>query len=396
MVRCDVAIIGAGPYGLSVAAHLRTVKGLEVRVFGEPMSFWNNNMPAGMLLRSSWAATQIADPNRALTLEAYQTATGNCVSAPVLLDHFVRYGQWYQREAVPDLDQRKVVRVEADVRHFRLSVEGGETIRSRRVIIAAGISPFAWRPSPFQCLPLSLASHTSAHRDLRLFSGKNVLVVGSGQSALESGALLREAGAQVEIIARSQRIHWLQGRLSKTLHHGLGKLTRQLLYAPTDVGPAGLSQLVARPNLFRKLPRQFQDTLRKRCVRPAGARWLVNRLQEVKIGLGRSVVSVIQVGGRVRVRLDDGSERTVDRILLGTGYRVDIAKYDFLAPKLLESVERFGGYPVLRQGFETSATGLHIVGAPAAWSFGPLVQFVSGTTYTSRALLRQVTKARLT
>src|SRR5271170_3546441 len=98
---CDVAIIGAGPYGLSAAAHLRTIKGLEVRVFGEPMSFWIQNMPLGMFLRSNWTATQIADPHRALTIEAFQAESGDRFALPVPLSGFAAYGQWYQAHAVP-------------------------------------------------------------------------------------------------------------------------------------------------------------------------------------------------------------------------------------------------------------------------------------------------------
>jgi thioredoxin reductase len=170
----------------------------------------------------------------------------------------------------------------------------------------------------------------------------------------------------------------------------MGKFTRRLLYAPTDVGPAGLSQLMARPDLVRRLPRGFQDRLRKRCVRPAGARWLVSRLEDVPVKLGTSVVSAAPAGSRVRVRFDDGSERTADHLLLGTGYRVDISKYEFLSPVLLKSIERHNGYPVLKSGLETSVPGLHILGAPAAWSFGPLMQFVSGTTYAARAVTRVI------
>jgi cation diffusion facilitator CzcD-associated flavoprotein CzcO len=388
MLPCDAAIIGAGPYGLSAAAHLRSIKGLEVRVFGEPMSFWDRNMPAGMFLRSNWTATEIADPDRLLSLEAYQAATGDRLSTPVPLESFVRYGLWYQRQAVPDLDQRKVVRVESGSKGFQLTLEGGETVNSRSVIVASGIGSFAWRPKEFQDLPCSLASHASAHRNFRQFAGKKVLIVGSGQSALESGALLHEDGAEVEIVARSHRIQWLQGLASKLKRYRLGKYPTRLLYAPTDVGPAGISKLMARPDLVKQLPRWLQDKLRKRCVRPAGAGWLIKRLENVPITLGRSVVSAVPFGERVKVRLDDGSERTVDHILLGTGYRVDVSKYDFLSPGLVESMERFNGYPVLKEGLETSVPGLHILGAPAAWSFGPLMQFVSGTTYASRALTR--------
>ena len=387
MTTCDVAIIGAGPYGLSAAAHLRAVKGLECQVFGDPMSFWDRNMPAGMFLRSNWSATQIADPDHALTLEAYRAVSGNHFSAPVPIEQFIQYGHWYQRQAVPSLDQRKVIRVEPSRGCFRLTLQDGEVINSRRLIIAGGIGSFAWKPLEFRAFPSSRVTHTSEHPDFGKFRGRQVLVIGGGQSALESGALLHECGAQVEIIARSSRIHWLQGWASKALHRRLGKFTSRLLYAPTDVGPAGISRLMARPDLLMRLPRGVQNKLWKRSVRPAGARWLVGRLHEVRISLGRSVVSVVPAGERVKVRLDDGSERVVEHIFLGTGYRVDVSKYQFLSSELVKSIDRVNGYPRLKEGLETSVPRLHVLGAPAAWSFGPLMQFVSGTRYASQALV---------
>jgi cation diffusion facilitator CzcD-associated flavoprotein CzcO len=390
MSKCDVTIVGAGPYGLSAACHLRTIPGLDARVFGEPMSFWDRNMPLGMFLRSNWTATQIADPNRALTLEAYIAAKGNHLSLPVPLDRFIQYGLWYQSQAIPDLDHRKIKAIESSSKGFRAILADGEVLESRRVVVAAGIGSFPWRPPEFRDLPSSLASHTSEHRDLGTFAGKQVLVVGGGQSALESAALLHEGGAGVEVVARSPVIHWLQGWASKTLHHRAGTFTRRLLYAPTDVGPAGLSQLLARPDLLRHLPRGLQNKLWKRSVRPAGARWLVSRLEPVPVHLGRSVISVTAVGDKARVRLDDGSERTVDHVLLGTGYRVDISKYEFLDPNLVQSIRRVNGYPVLGEGLETTVPGLHILGSPSAWSFGPLMQFVSGTHYASQALTRHI------
>lgn len=392
MSKCDVAIIGAGPYGLSATAHLRTVKGLDVLTFGEPMSFWQRNMPVGMLLRSGWAATHIADPNGSLTLEAYRAANGNHFSTPVPLDRFVDYGLWYQRRVVPDLDTRKVARVEPAHGNFRLLLSDGEPVRARRVVLAVGIGSFAWRPPEFSGLPSSLVSHSSEHQDLRIFKGKRMLVLGGGQSALESAALLHEAGAEVEVVARAKYIHWLGGVVSRTIQFGLGPTLSKLLYAPTDVGPAGISQIVARPDLCRRFPRPVQDWLRKRSIRPAGARWLVARLQNVPISLGRFVISANSYGSGVKVRLNDGTERTVEHVLLGTGYRVDVSKYDFLAPQLAHSIRRFQGYPRLRDGFETSVPGLHIIGAPAVWSFGALMQFVVGTHYASRELFRVVAK----
>jgi len=392
MTNLDVAILGAGPYGLSAGAHLRGIKGLDVRVFGEPMAFWERNMPVGMLLRSNWTATTIADPQHSLTLDAYKAVSGNHISAPVPVDRFIEYGRWYQAQALPDLDRRKIAQVESNLNGFRLTLADGESFHSKRVVVAAGIQSFARRPQEFANMPASLVSHASEHHDLGRFAGRQVLTIGSGQSALESAALLHECGATVEVIGRSHKINWLQGWASTTLHHRLGSFTKRLLYAPTDVGPAVLSQLMARPDLLRLLPRGLQNKLWKRSVRPAGARWLVNRLRDLPIRLGRAVASATVTGERVLVRLDDGTERTVDHVLLGTGYKVDISKYDFLAPELAAAIRQVNGYPLLHDGLETSVRGLHILGAPAAWSFGPLMQFVSGTHYASRSLTRCIAR----
>jgi cation diffusion facilitator CzcD-associated flavoprotein CzcO len=344
------------------------------------------------LLRSGWAATHLADPDHSLTLERYQAASSRRFSTPVPPDCFIDYGRWFQRQVAPDLDQRKIARVEPKPKGFRLVLETGETVTASRVVVAAGIGSFAWRPSQFAGLPNSLVSHTCEHRDLRGFSGKRVLVIGSGQSALESAALLHESDAEVEIIARARQIRWLGGAISRTFQHSLGPTVSKLLYAPTDVGPAGISQIVARPDLVRRFPRGVQDWLRRRSIRPAGARWLVARLQNVPMNLGCSVVSATPVGERIKVRLDDGIEKTVDHVLLGTGYRVDVSKYDFFSPELAKAIDCFRGYPRLGEGLEASVPGLHFLGAPAVWSFGALMQFVVGTHYASRALLRCVAR----
>ena len=390
MTKCDVAVIGAGPYGLSATARLRTVNGLDVRTFGEPMSFWERNMPVGMLLRSGWAATHLADPDQSLTLEKYQAASSRRFSTPVPIDCFIDYGRWFQQQVAPDLDRRKIVRVEPKAKGFRLLLETGETVIAGRVVVAAGIGLFAWRPGQFAGLPRSLVSHTSEHRELGAFAGKQIVVIGGGQSALESAALLHESGAHVEIVSRARQIHWLGGLVSRTIHSGLGPVISSLLYAPTDVGPAGISQVVARPDLVRRLPRSTQDWLRKKSIRPAGARWLVARLQNVPMKLGCSVVSASAVGERIKIKLDDGSQRTIDHVLLGTGYRVDVSKYDFFAPEFAKAIDCFRGYPRLSEGLEASVPGLHFLGAPAVWSFGALMQFVVGTHYASRAVLRRI------
>ncbi len=347
------------------------------------MSFWQNQMPLGMCLRSNWGASHIADPNRSLTLDEYCRQRGNHISKPIPLGRFVDYGRWYQTKAVPDLDRRQVQSVEVDAAGFKVILADGEEFTSRRVVVAGGISPFATRPAEFAGIPSALASHTTEHNDLTKFKGQQVVVIGAGQSALESAALFKEAGIQVEVIGRAKTLNWVG--LHAKLHH-LGLISK-VLYSTRDVGPAGISRLVAMPHLLRRFPRGFQDRVAYRAIRPAGAGWLQSRIVGVPITLGRKVVSATVAGSRLRLRLDDGTERLVDHALLATGFRIDVSRYPFLSPSLSKQLKTVNGFPVLQRGLESSIPGLHFVGKPAAWSFGPLLGFVSGAEFASTELV---------
>jgi NADPH-dependent 2,4-dienoyl-CoA reductase/sulfur reductase-like enzyme len=380
---CDVVIVGAGPYGLAAASHLRKSDRLDVRIFGSPMSFWGG-MPKGMLLRSRWEASHIGHPSGPLTLDVYKAEKHRSFGAPIPLEHFVEYGRWVQEHVAPDVDTRRVASVARQNGGFTVTLEDGSVLHAGRVVVAAGIEPFARRPAEFEGLGRSV-THSSEWDDFAPLAGKNVAVVGGGQSALESAALLHEAGARAEVIARRPSLNWLKGGV---IQRKLGPF-KPVFYAPTDVGPIGMSRLLAAPRAFRLFPRRAQDTMARRAIRPAGAKWLRSRLVDVPLTLGRSVVSASN-GNGVDLQLDDGSSRHVDHVVLGTGYQVDVAGYDFLDRALVDEIVTVNGYPVLRRGLESSVPGLHFLGAPAAWSFGPLMRFVSGTWWSGRSLARAV------
>jgi cation diffusion facilitator CzcD-associated flavoprotein CzcO len=389
MTRCDVAIVGAGPYGLSAAAHLGRIKGLDVRVFGKPMAFWKNQMPEGMFLRSPYPASNLSDADAKLTLDVFCAQTGSQMPVPIPLDRFVEYGLWFHRRAVPDVDRRRVTRIERAAKGFRLMLVDGESFLSCRVVIATGIGAFAYRPPEFQGLPADFVTHSSDRRDVRRFGGKRVVVIGAGQSALEWAALIHEAGGHVEVIARTPRVHWLgwRARLQR-----LGPIVK-LLYSPYDIGPAGVSRIVAVPELVKCFPRPIQDRFRVRALRPAGARWLIARMANVPISTARSVVAAVPAGDELHLELDDGASRRVDHVLLGTGYRMDVSRYPFLPSELSRGLVRSDGFPKLSRGFESSVPGLHFLGGPSAWTFGPLMYFVAGTEYAARSLARFIARS---
>jgi FAD-dependent urate hydroxylase len=382
-----VAIIGAGPYGLAAAAHLRA-RGIEPSVFGRPMSFWEEHMPRGMLLRSAWYASSISDPNRRMTLDAYEQESG-ALSNPLPGAEFLSYGHWFQRAVVPDLDQRLVSVVERAGDDFTIVLEDGEQRRARHVVIATGLKRFAHRPREFDRIDPEVAIHSVDATEPERFRGRTVAVIGSGQSAVETAALAHEAGAEVELIARAPAIRWLtrSARL-----HGRGGIVQVLLYAPTDVGPPGLSWLVALPNAFRRLPETTQSRFAYRSIRPAAASWLVDRADGVALTLGRRIVRADSNGTGVQLTLDDGSTRRVDEVVLGTGYAVDAAGEPAIGQSIREHLNLKGGYPVLGRGLESSVTRLHFVGAYAALSFGPVMRFVSGTRFAARNVAERISR----
>jgi thioredoxin reductase len=364
---------------------------MATAVFGKPMEFWEQNMPAGMFLRSKWEASQISDPTHALSLDAYQAHLGVPISTPIPLDRFISYGKWFQSKAVPDVDSRYVRRVRRAGTGFRLVLEDGDEVAAGQVVIATGLGEFPARPAQFNDIPARYASHTSEHTDLGVFAGQKVVVIGLGQSAVESAALLQEVGAGVEVIARASTIRWLSG--GAWLKSEANPL-RALMYPPTDVGPPVLNQIVAAPELFRRLPRPLRDRIEYRSIRPAAAGWLMNRVGGITFTTSRSVTRVSVGDGRVTLILDDGTERKVDHVLLATGYRVDVKHMSILSPEIVSSITTREGYPQLESGFGSSVPGLYFIGAVAVGTFGPLCRFASGSDFTARALTRSIVTRR--
>ncbi len=192
------------------------------------------------------------------------------------------------------------------------------------------------------------------------------------------------------MVMRAPGIRWL-GRTNWLRQNAIANY---MLFHHTDVGPPGLSQLVAHPDVFRLLPRNLQNDLAQRAIRPAASAWLRPRVTKVLLTTRRTVQSAVASGSGVELTLSDGAKRHADHVLLTTGYRVNIARYPFFGPELVRAIRSQAGYPELSYGFESSVPGLHFLGAPGAWSFGPLMRFVSGTEYAARGLTRRILATR--
>jgi thioredoxin reductase len=379
-------VIGAGPYGLSVAAHLRA-QNIPTLIFGKPMEFWQK-MPPEMYLKSFWSAASLSAPDGKYSLNHYAAATNQQEQRPIPLPFFLDYCRWFQEHMVPDIDPTFVQSLTRDGRSFHLDLADGRSIKAGKVVVATGIAPFAHIPDYARNLPPTLASHTQEHTDMSPFKGRNVAVIGRGQSALEYAALLHEAGATVEVIARGPII-WID----RKLYDRTGPI-RHIFYPPSDVGPPGLNWLIAFPLLFSRFPDKTRDVMDKRAVRPAGAQWLRPRVEgQVHLTPNTEIVKAKVQGQVLHCELSDGTTRELDHLFLGTGYQANINKLGFIDPTLRQQVRDTQGYPIQNAWFESSVPHLYFVGALSGYTFGPICRFVVGSHSAARQITRHVARS---
>ena len=380
-----VAIIGAGPYGLSLASHLAH-RGVNHRVFGRPMAFWRQIADAGgeRYLKSFCFGTSISTPVPGYTFGDYNTPRGFATFEPCSMANFASYGRWFQESQVPWVEPEDVVAVETDDDGYRVSLQGGASFKASRVVVATGLAGFAVVPQPLAHLPPALLTHTSRVDDFRAFKGRSVAVVGAGQSALEAVALLLEAGATPQLVAREEKILW------QTRVGAQRSLWRKIRSPISGLGTGPKAWVLTNfPGLVRHVPDRWRVEFVKRHLPPEGAWWLRPRVEgKAKVHAGVAVADARPSAGGVELRLrgNDGCETRVEceHVVAGTGYRVDVDRLDFLSPDIRARVGRLQGAPKLNAAFESTLCGLHFVGPASAMSFGPLFRFVVGAEYTSR------------
>ena len=387
MKEDTTVIIGAGPFGLSAAAYLQAQK-LPVLIFGKPMEFWRK-MPATMHLKSTWSLVTISDPAHAYTFGRFCKMHKIVRQGQIPVQTFLNYSQWFQEELVPDIDKTYVNLLARDGKNFHVELADGRSVKANRVFVATGLSSFARIPDFASHLPSTLASHSQEHSDFQAFKDKNVVVVGRGQSAFESAALLYEAGARVELIARGPII-WINRRLYR--YTGPAK---HLFYHPSDIGPAGISWIVAYPMLFNALPEKTRIAIDARSLRPAGAPWIRPRIEgRVTLTAHTSIVNTEEQGEEVCLKLSDGTTRQVDHVLLATGYQPDVKTLPYLDASLCEQVQERDGYPFLNKWFESSVPRLYFGGSLSGYDFGPLCRHIVGSGAAASQIARHALLAK--
>jgi thioredoxin reductase len=384
--KTEVAVVGAGPYGLSLAAHLRDA-GTDFRIIGHAMDAWRNHMPKGMLLKSDGFASNLYDPQGEYPLSRYCRDQGIAYHdkrIPVQLDTFVDYGLLFARRFVPELKTALVKSLCRDGDGFELRLDDDCLIKARRVVVAVGIERFKHIPGTLHRLGEQV-SHSYDHRDLSTFTGRRIAVVGAGASAIDIAGLMRDHDADVELICRIDRLSF--GGPPRPNDPSFWESLRN---PSSGLGPGWRSRFCTdAPLVFHMGPASLRLLIVAKHLGPFAAFVMKEKIEgRVPVRSGSEIADAALQGARVRLTLSgpDGtaSERSYDHVVAATGYRVDIGRLEFLNAALRSEIACVESTPILSTRFQSSVRGLFFVGPVAANSFGPMLRFAYGAGFASR------------
>ena len=364
------------------------------------MDSWLAHMPKGMMLKSDGFASDIYDPESAFTLQRFCAERGIEYAdsgIPVRLETFTEYGLAFRDRMVPELEDKFVASIDRTPEGFRLQLEDGESFQTRTVVLAVGITHFDYIPESLAHLSPEFVSHSARHREVEPFRGRNVVVIGGGASALDLAGLLREAGANVQLVSRRKELKFHSQPTGKPRSGW-----QQIRHPQSGLGPGMRSRFFADfPMVFHYLPERLRIEAVRRTLGPSGGWFIRDKvIGKVPLHLGCTAMSAAVYGDQVHLKLraEDGSEQEIvtGHVIAATGYKVDLDRLKFLSGEIRSKVKTIHGAPVLSSSFESSIPGLYFAGVAAANSFGPVMRFAFGAGFAARTLARALRKSLAT
>ena len=378
MRSTELLIIGAGPFGLAVAAHAK-LSGIAVTVVGEPMAFWKHNMPAGMLLRSGpeWHL----DAAGVHTLESFleERHISKADVQPVPVEIFREYADWFRESKKITVQRVRVNRLRRVDGRFEAECHGSEKIQATCVVATPGLAPFVNVPAEISAsLPPERVAHTATLVDFRALTGKRCLIVGGRQSAFEWAALIAEAGAEsVDLVFRHD--------------------TPRFVTSDWSFSDAMIESTLRVPGWFHRLNSSEREEVQNRFWTAGRLQiepWLWSRVNKRNIHLwpnSRVTEWRFANGEGVEARLNQGNLLTVDKVILATGYRVDLSKVEYLAEEIGSGrLKVDSGFPVLNDDAQTTLPGLYITGQAATRDLGPCFGFVRACVASARIIVKDL------
>ncbi|WP_336775215.1 NAD(P)-binding domain-containing protein [Paenibacillus sp. MMO-58] len=367
----DVIIIGAGPYGISVAAHAVANK-ISYKLFGYPMDFWKNQMPQNMYIRTPHDLVSFSDPEGEYTIQQFAKETQTNLESPLPRTVFVRYAFWFAEKVGIEFTPEFVNILSFNGQYYTIVTESGDSLEAKNIVIATGVKDFQYIPSPYKELPESYVSHTLGYTDFNKFRGMDVIVVGSGQSAWEAAALLHQAQANVKLIYRKKRHIYGGSRIAELILRRIGDIFYWF--------PGPLKKLLWKAGSITVPIARFLKPLVEETV-PKFANITINQVRVVN--------------NKVLLKFTNGDETFADHIIVASGFKIDLDKLPFVEDHLKSQIlreEECAAFPKLNQNFESNLRGLFFAGPLSAHSHGPTFRFILGLDKASKTIIRSITK----
>lgn len=375
-MKKDLIIIGAGPYGISLAAHAGAAS-LSYALLGKPMHFWSSQMPQTMFIRTNPRYISLSDSEDRWTIDRFSAETGVLLESPFPRPAFVDYAFWFARRNGVAFTPELAVGLERSDGGFTVTTDSGQRCSSAHVVVATGLQHFPHVPEELRDLPPSLLTHTFGQTDFDRFRNRTVAVIGSGQSAWEAAALLHQAGSDAELLFRRDAV----------------------VYAGEDNTASGQRLIDSAEQFYRQPPELKQE--RWNTPRRGSVALFLKPYVEDKVRMTGGVTIVraeATADGKARLALSNGESRTVDHVISATGYRIGLDKLPFLPSGLKDAIVRepdsFHGFPLLSERFESSVPGLFFTGALASHTHGPAFGFVAGLRQACRSIIPRIVSSK--
>ena len=378
----DLLIIGAGPFGLAIAAQAAHL-GIEHLVVGRPMEFWRKNMPQGMYLRS--ACDWHLDPVNIHTIEKFLETRGQTSHdvEPLSLEFYLSYAEWFQTQKQITTRPAYIERLD-HANGFVAATVDGDTIQARQVALAPGFKHFANIPDELKALlPEGRYTHTCEFTDFSSAANTRYLIIGGRQSAFEWAALLLEAGASSIYISHRHD--------TPAFEESDWSWVNPLVDAIAD-----------NPNWFRSLSQAEKDDVSRRQWAEGRLKlepWLAPRLvdERVKVLPNTGLVKAVEQNGELAVTMSNGETVVCDKVVFATGYKVDISRVPVLSSgNILDQLETRNGFPVLDDHLQTSVPGLFITSMPAMQDFGPFFGFTIAVRVSAKLICDAIVRRNRT
>jgi cation diffusion facilitator CzcD-associated flavoprotein CzcO len=399
----DVAIIGAGPYGLSLASHLQATD-VNFRIFGKPMHAWRNHMPPGMYLKSDGDSLDLRDPGEAFTIHRFHDEHKMPFSSAQVVSRetFISYGLEFQARNVTVPEPHDVVSVEHDGEGYLLKLSNQELVRTKRVVLAVGVYNFRYLPPVIANLPPEFCTHSANYGSVEHLRGKKVAIVGAGASAIDLAVALAQHDVDTTVVSRRAELRFQtppDAPQLTILSKVWGRIYR-ILMPGSGIGEGWVLKFYAdAPHVFRLLPAKLRSYLLRVTLGPASTFVTKDILasQNTPILLSHAPIASAVVNGKVHLTVENRKDKStrvleVDHVIGATGYQVDIEKLPFLAASIRTQIRTHESAPELSQSFESTCRGIYFVGPATAMSFGPVMRFVFGAGFTMKRITKHLVR----